>query len=91
MPVTSPCGHVACLKCLNSSIDTAFGARCSECRAPLVTRDPGDVKLNPVAEKNLWRRQVQVDRVLVDVVRFCVPEYCKHMEAAERKIRGSAV
>lgn len=90
MPVTSPCGHIACLRCLNASIDTAFGARCSLCRASLVTREAlpgGATKLNPVVEKNMWRKQVRVDRALVEIIEYCVPGYSKHMEAEEEKIK----
>jgi len=36
--------------------------------------------------RRLWRKPVLIDKALVNVFKFCVPDYCKNMEI-EEKIR----
>jgi E3 ubiquitin-protein ligase UHRF1 len=74
-PVTNPCGHIACLTCMKTSVDE-YGPKCPNCRASLVEiegSDAGDGERNPKLKENMkriWKNQVQVDDRLVDVIRY---------------------
>lgn len=77
-PVTAPCGHIACLRCIKLSCKSDFGCCCPLCFKSLL----GSTSINSCGE-SAWAEKlerktflnlVEVDSILANVLSLCFSE-----------------
>lgn len=75
-PVTPPCGHVVCLRCIRLSCKSDFGCKCPLCSASLLTstlsNGDGDSAREGKLARTTFLGLVEVDKILVKVLQSCL-------------------